>query len=724
MAELSEQALTSILSNQIELAKTHDRSARKNARDKATDYFLGNMDTYVPAEENRSKVVSRDVADTISQVLPGILRVFTASGRMVVVEPESMGDDDAARQATEALNYVFFKDNDGEEIIHSAAWDALKDGNGVLKTFWDDTPVYTTTYHSGLTEDQLALLLMPNEDGKAPEVIQKDEEVETIFDPVTGQPMGQMTTYDVKVKRKKAEGTFVVDCIPGEEFLIDADATKTEEAAFTAHWQQKTRSALIEMGFAKDKVQSIPQAARVATPEKQARQIDTGANDAPDASMELVDYFECFVRIDKDGDGIAELVRCCMGGATNGVLLDWEVWEDENPFDDIKCEPIPHRWIARSLADEAIEIQDIKTVLTRQMLNNIYWANNPQRFAKGKIHNPDALDNPVFGQTVFGGPDAEVSPLTAPQTGEVALAGLSYADEMLQRRTGVGRQALSLDPDTLTNQSATAANLQHDAQYSQTEQIARSMAMGWRKMFRKLLRLLIKHQDAARTIIVNGKPLTFDPRSWNAEMHVSINVGLGTGSRERDMMHLQGVLQSQLMLADRFMAAGAQEDAIDLLPKIIATMVKIAEAAGLRNAEDYYPEYTEEKVAKLKQMAQQAQQKPDPEMMKAQMSAQVEQQKVQAQMQLEQAKMQANVASEQAQAQRDASKEQAQMQADLIVGSEQRQFDAKKHQDEMAFRYAELQQKREIEILKIQADAMQAERQAQARSATASQQAN
>jgi len=688
LAELSEQSLSSILSTQIELAKTHDKSARKNARDKATDYFLGNMDSWVPPEENRSKVVSLDVADTIGQVLPGIMRVFTASGRMVVVEPEAMGDDDNARQATEALNYVFFKDNDGEEVIHSAVWDALKDGNGVLKTFFDDSPVYTTSFHSGLTEDQLTLLLMPNEDGEAPEVIQKDEGTELVTDPMTGQ-MVEIKTYDVRIKRKKAEGAFVVDCVPGEEFLIDGDATKTEEAAFIAHWQRKTRSQLIEEGFAKDKVMKIPSAAKIMTPEQQARDPAGTNTDAADSSMDIVDYYECFIRIDKDGDGIAELIRACMGGATNGVMLDWEVWEDENPFDDIKCEPIPHRWIARSLADEAMEIQDVKTVLTRQMLNNIYWANNPQRFAKGKIHNPDALDNPVFGQTVFGGPDADIVPLTAPQTGEVALAGLSYADEMLQRRTGVGRQALSLDPDTLTNQSATAANLQHDAQYSQTEQIARSMAMGWRKVFRKLLRLLIKHQDAARTIIVNGKPVTFDPRWWNADMHVSINVGLGTGSRERDLMHLQSVLQSQLMLADRFMAAGAQEDAIDLLPKIIATMVKIAEAAGLRNAEDYYPDYTEEKVAQLKQMAQQAQQKPSPDMMKVQADAQLAQQKHQTDTQITAAKLQADQQANDTKA----SLEAQRMEREFALRRDQMTAEMALKREQLA---AELQLKREL----------------------------
>jgi hypothetical protein len=68
-----------------------------------------------------------------------------------------------------------------------------------------------------------------------------------------------------------------------------------------------------------------------------------------------------------------------------GAILDWEEWEDETPFDDIPCNPMPHRWEAQSIADETMDVQQIKTVLLRQALDNTYATNNPQRFVKGKI---------------------------------------------------------------------------------------------------------------------------------------------------------------------------------------------------------------------------------------------------------------------------------------------------------------------------------------------------
>jgi hypothetical protein len=71
----------------------------------------------------------------------------------------------------------------------------------------------------------------------------------------------------------------------------------------------------------------------------------------------------------------------------------------------VRANPAPLgavRWPTKT-----IDIQDVKTVLTRQLLNNTYWSNNPQRFA-GKIKNPEQLDNPTFGGTVFGDGHAEV----------------------------------------------------------------------------------------------------------------------------------------------------------------------------------------------------------------------------------------------------------------------------------------------------------------------------
>lgn len=618
--KLSDAQLEAILSQQIQLAKTHDKTTRRTGRDKAIDYYFGHMDKYVPAEANRSKVVSRDVADVMGVIMPQIMRVFTASHRMAIVEPVSVADVQIADQATDGVNYVFWKENKGYEIVYSATWDSLLHGNGIVKTYYDDTPIYATSFHTGLTEDQVAQLVQDDD----VEVLAQTKNEENVEDPETGVETS-VETYDLKIKRKKADGKVTIEVIPPEEFLIHSDAVTTDDSPFNAHWQKKTRSELVQMGYDKAEVWTIPVAVRTDTKEAQARMTVHTTDAATDKSMELVDYYESFVNIDVDGDGEAELVRACGAGPNGEVMLDWEVWEDENPFDDIPCEPVPHRWDARSVADEEMDVQDVKTVLTRQMLNNTYWVNNPQRALIGEAKNPEELTTPSFGGTVILSKGSTIQDLPVPYIGDKALEGIHYMDEVSTRRTGIGKQTMALDPETLQNQSATANQNAEDASKAQPELIARNMAeFGWSKVMRKVMRLMIKHEDVPREILVKGKPLQIDPRFWNADMHVTINVGLGTGSRDRDATMLNTVLTQQITYTDRI-AQAFPEKALDMLPYIHNTLTKFAEATGLKNPELYWPEINPDEIQAGKDELAKRAQVPPPEIQIAQMKAQSDQ---------------------------------------------------------------------------------------------------
>lgn len=704
---LSEADLTAILSQQIGLARDHDKTELGGSRAKALDYFFGRMDAYVPPEPNRSKVVSRDTADVIGWMMPQVMRVFTASDRFVEAEPVEESDLAFADQVTDGLNHVFWKDNPGYQVCYEASWDAMLFGDGIVKTYYDDTPQYAVSFHSGLTEDQRAMLLSPNEDGEEPEVLASSERTVQMMDPETGQPV-EVVVYDCKIRRQKAKGRFVIEAIPPEDYLKDADSTCTDDAPFQCHRSQKTRSELIEMGFNRDQVEAIPAHSQWSTTEEIARQPVSYGEDSPDTSTEVVDLYECYVRVDVDGDGVSETVRAYYGGGRDGELLDWEVWEDETPFDNIPFEPVPHRFNGRSAFDETQDVQDVKTVLGRQYLNNIYASNNPQRLVKGKVLNPEELWSPSFNGAIMGDAGTEIVPLPVPFVAGHALEGIAYQDEVIQRRTGVGRQSMALDPEALQNQTATANQNNKDAAYSQVELVARNMSeWGWKKVFRKLMRLMIKHQDTPRTIRLRGdKFTTIDPRFWNADMDVSVNVGLGTGSRDRDMMMLQQVLANQLGLADRFLASGAMNEAIDMLPKIIATMTKIAESAGLRSPDEFYPDNAEELVVKLKQQA--AQPKPNPELEK-------EKAKAEAAAQLKQIDAQVSLQEAEIKAKGDVVKNQAELEADLATREADRQNALALEASRQAFESQQLDKKLAFEVWKIEQDnAMERERMANA----------
>ncbi len=701
MAEkLDDDSLKTLLSEEIKSALTYDDTELSQKRSRALEYYRGEMrDT--PSAPGRSSVVSMDVADTIGWMLPGIIRVFTASDRMAIYEPEKPADETFAKQATDYVNFVFMKDNPGYRIMWDGTHDSLLLGNGVIKHWWDDKEECEYTEHSGLTEEQIAIL---QNDQDVEIVAQKEGEPQVILVP---DPTGQMVelpipTYDVKIKRVTRSGRLRVECIEPEDFGINREATTIEKARFCYHRQDVTRSDLIEMGFDRELVESLPvDRFSALNEEKLARDSEASVffNNSGDQSMQQVELFECYVQADVDGDGVAETIRAFYAGNSGaGELLDWEVWEDDVPFSDIPCEPVPHRWDARSVAEDTQDIQRVKTVLTRQFLDNLYWVNNPMTAAEeGSVTNPETLRSPRFGSTVWHkkGTLAPV-PLPVPFIGDKALLGLQHFDQVREMRTGVSRSTMALDPEALQNQTATAANNTKDAAYSQIELIARNQAeLGWRRVFRQILKLVVKHQDRPRTIRLRDTWVEMDPRSWNANMDVSINIGLGTGSRDRDMAMMNTILSGQMAVTDRLAQGGFAEQALDMLPKINTTLIKLAESAGIKNPDEFFLDIKPEQLQMMKQQASQP--KPDPAIQVAQIKAQIDLQGKQIDAQLSQQADERKAQIESVQAQADVATQERKTQAEMIQS--EREFELKR---ELAILEFQLQKELETEKLRMQ----------------------
>jgi hypothetical protein len=503
-------------------------------------------------------------------------------------------------------------------------------------------------------------------------------------------PTGQMIempiqTFDVKVKRVVTSGRLRVECIEPEDFLLDREATQIENARFCAHRQDKSRSDLIEMGFDRELVEALPvDRFSHVREEKLSRDEDSRAffNNIGDNSMVLVELFECYVKVDVDGDGVAETVRAFYAGAGGtGELLDWEVWEDDVPFSDIPCEPIPHRWDARSVTDDTSDIQRVKTVITRQFLDNTYWVNNPMTTAEeSSVANPETLRSPRFGATVYYKKGAlPPAPMAVPYIGDKALLALQHFDQVREMRTGVSRSTMALDPEALQNQTATAANNQKDAAYSQVELIARNQAeLGWRRVFRQLLRLIVKHQDRPRTIRLRDTWVEMDPRSWNANMNTILNV--------------------QITMTDRLAQGGFSKQALDMVPKINMTAIKLAESAGIKNPDQFYLDLKPEQIA---EMQQEAANRPDPvmeaEKLKAQTQLSIAQQQGQIDAQADERKAQI----EGVQMQADIEAQNQKTQAEMLQAQQKFEFDKElaimEFQMQRDLKMAELEMKRELQ---------------------------
>lgn len=623
------------------------REAEKHADDlskdriRAVEYYDGTMQD-TPADSGRSQMVSRDVRAMVKKVLPSIMRTIFASEDVTEFLPVGPGDEEGAQQASDYINRVTVPETDTRRHVEDAIHDALLLRNGILRWWWEEKTCARTSYHTGLSDDAFAILASEDE-VEVLEHTEREEMVETIGP--DGMPAQMpVPVHDLRIRRMETERRPRVSCVPRERFLIHPDAVTLKDSILTGEKMQVTRSDLIAMGYDRETVMGL-QMAGEEDEEESVRRRDVRDTDESHRPNELVDYYDVFVRYDMDGDGIAELRHMCFAGGLHERNLMHDEEADEIQFADIKVMSRPHQWEGISLADDTMDIQRVKTVLLRQTLDNLYWQNNPQPIMQdGAVKNPDAVFSPEFGKPirVREGIDTRSAFTFAqvPFIAQQSFGMLEYLDGEAQDRTGVTDASAGMSPDTLQNQTATATALIERQGIGQTEMMVRTVAEGLREFFRGLLRLVIKHQDIPRTVRLRDEWVEFDPRHWNAGMDCIVNVGLGAGTRERDMQMMQVVMGMQ----EKLLAAFGPDNPFVKPENLWEALSRTIEAAGLRTPELYFTEPAPQEIAQ--KMAAAAQQGQAGEAAKAQAEAaklQLDQQKAQAEMELERQKMQAEM---------------------------------------------------------------------------------
>lgn len=652
------------------------RDAERHADDmaqervRALEYYRGEMkDT--PSDVGRSKVVSRDVRVTIKKVMPSIMRTIFGGDSVVEYMPVAEGDDLGAEQATDYVNHIVVPEADVRRAVQDAVHDALLIKNGVLKWWWEERQCVKFSRHSGLTDDAFAVLAGDAE----VEVVEHSEREEVMPD---GTPV---LVHDCKIKRTTTERGVKVGAVPRERFLIHPDALSIPESRLVGEKTTLTRSDLVAMGYDRELVYKLS-GATDDDYEEAVRRDFVATGDEADPANEDVDYYDLYVRVDADGDGIAELRHICFAGGLNekNVLIDEEC--DEVQFCDIACQRQPHQWEGWSLADDLMDIQQVKTVLLRQTLDNIYWQNNPQPvMQQGGVTNPDAVFNPEFGKPIIvrDGTDARAaySVQQVPFVAQQSFAMMEYLDGEARDRTGVSDASGGLPPDALQNMTATASALIEQAGIGQTEMLVRTIADGLRVFFRGVLRLIVRHQDAPRTVRLRDEWVQFDPRQWDAEMDCAVNVGLGAGTRERDM-----AVMTQVMSIQQQLLAGFGPDNPFVKPEnVYAALSRLVESAGLKTPGLYFTEPDPQEVqAKLDAMKNQ----PSPEMEKVKAQAQAEQAKLQAQTQADQQKLQSENALAMQRMNAEADLKRQQMMAEIQLKREQMAAEMQLKREQMA----------------------------------------
>lgn len=605
--------LKTIVSRKLRDAIGYQSSEITRERQTNLEYYLA--EPFGNEIEGRSSVISRDVMDTIEWMLPPLMAMFHGSENAVEYAPAAEGDEPIADQATDYINYIYTVDNPGFMVTYTWIKDALIQKVGVVKVYAEEVTEETTDRYENVLPHDLAVLT--EEEGV--EVVSQDE-TEAV-DPQTGMPLVDMMTqqpvpaFSLELKRTTTRQKICVTNIPPEEFFIERRARSMEEARFVAHKTQKTRTELIEEGHDAAIVNGLPAFTGgddgSADEEKDVRfegeEYDGDNPDAADKATDLIDICEAVLWVDYDGDGKAERRKVITAGHEHTILANDEF---EDPlFIDFCPTPTPHTFWGMSVADQVRDVQLVKSTLIRGMLDGLYQSLDPMKTiipdwvgdymddyvspaAPGKWYRAMRPDAVTFHHRIW--------------EGEKAFPMLEYWDKVREGRTGVSQTSMGTNPELMHNQTATAVNQAMTASQQRVEMIARIFAESFKRLFRALLKLTVRYQDKERVIRLRDKFVPVDPRVWNSDMDVKINVGIGSGNKDRQIAHLMAILSQQKE------ALGSPIGRMMVTPgHIYSTLEQITKAAGFASVDTFFRDpSSEEAVQEAQAAAQQQQQDP------------------------------------------------------------------------------------------------------------------
>ena len=584
--EVDMEHLAGVIKSEMDDAKDfiHQVGAE---RAESTEYYLGNE----PAGNSsmQSEYVSTDVRDSVLFMLPSIMRTFFGTKKIVEFVPQGPEDIAIAEQQTNYVNYIIQEKNPGFQVLYSAFKDALVRKTGFVKVFWDDSISATTHEFTGLDpQSYQALTLDPNV-----EIVKETVTMETItqIDPMTGEQFTQEipATYDLTIRSIKSKDQVCIESVPPEEVLISRNARDLETASYVAHRMIKSVSDLVAMGYDEEEIeQHATQTSSAIDPESYEEVVARNPfdnmvyPDRNDSGAKDVLYVEHYLFYDFDDDGIDERIRVCTVG--DGVhVLNVEQWDDL-PIAMFCPDPEPHTAIGSCPADYLKPIQAAKSQIMRDTLDSLGHSIFPRMaVVEGQVNIDDVLNTDI-GQPIRVRAPGMVQPFTVPFAGKEAFPVLGYLDDAKENRTGVSKASAGLNADALQSSTSAAVSATMSGAQGRIELICRHFAEGGLKqIFRVTNNLIIKHQNAQDVFRLEGKFIPVDPRYWNNDKDMIVNVAISKSSDEEKYAILSQLAGKQELI----MQTMGPNNPLVSLQQYSNTLTRMIEIAGFKDAQSF-----------------------------------------------------------------------------------------------------------------------------------------
>lgn len=578
--------------NDIKRAEAYSASVIEPVVKERYEIYYADKEYYrnkFPILSKTSDLVSTDVADTIEWALPSLMKVFTGSDEVITIAGVTEEDDTKAETMQELLVYQLQRQNKFFPILYNWIKDSLITGLGIIKCYWERTEGYTTE-QTKLNNEALQAL------------IQTGVEITDLQGPdIYGD---FLVTYQSPYYVKNAPK---IENILISEFIYSPDAKSLEDANFVAHKRKVTMSYLREREaqgvYANiDDIKVDAYKSNMYDPIEEV--VGDNYNDITykeqQARQEVIIY-ECYTKIDINGDGILEDMIITICGDT--IIRMEQNYMGRHPFFAISPTKDPHRiWVKRSYAELIGELQDLKVALTRQIMQNVALTNDPKMLLDETAIN---IDDFVQGRKVIRmkaghslnevAMPMPVSPLS-PQT----FTFLEWLEGQKENRTGITRYNQGLDANSL-NKTATGISAILGQSSQRLELVARMFAeTGLYELFRFMVSLNQKFIDQATVIRLTNKEMRITPEDLDGSFDLIVNAGISIATKESTIMATQTLLTA-------IMQANAGGYMISTPENIYNLFKKWIESIGFKNYGDYItdPAITQQRMLMEMQLKQQ-----------------------------------------------------------------------------------------------------------------------
>jgi hypothetical protein len=630
--KLSKNEILARIEQEENIAYGVNDAALSDDRAEAIKYYLG--EPFGNEIEGRSQVVSYDVQDTIESALPQLLKVFVSGDRVVTFDPKSPEDQDAAEQETDYINHLVMEKNSGYLVFYTWFKDALLSKNGYVKVYVEEESEVEEESYEGLSDGQLQMLVADDnvevlEHTPYPDPSVNQEEL-MMQAQMTGQMPDMPQLHDVKIKITEVKKEIKIKNVAPENIMVSVDTPSTNlyDARFVEHREVMSRASAAEtFGVSYNKIKNI------FADTQDSYEEESNARDIYDEEYDRV--------VNEDEVLVKDVYYKIEDERYRFVIIGSEIIYQEKadcvPFACISPMLMPHRHIGRSYADLTMDIQLIKSTLLRGQLDNMYLANNGRYAISDRVNLDDMLTSRPGGIVrVQGEPGTSILPLSHPPLPASSFSMVEYMDNMKEKRTGVTAYNQGLDSNSL-NKTATGVQQIMNAAAQRLELVARTFAeTGVKDLFVLVHRLVRQNYTKPDIIRLRNKWVEVDPRGWKNRKDLTISVGLGSGNKDQQLMHLNSILAFQ----EKALALG-----ITSPDKIYNALAKLTQNAGFKNPEEFWTNPLEN--------PQQPQQPQDPNQVLIEGQMQIEQMKLQSEAAIAQQKAEAQLQQEQLRSQND-----------------------------------------------------------------------